>query len=259
LIAIKTPIDLIDEPRLLHQYCDLPRSGPPALAAVVDTEEEFDWSAPFDRASRSVRNIAEQHHAQAIFEDAGIIPTYVIDYPVAATPESAAVFRDWTRDDRCLVGAHLHPWVNPPDEEKVTTENSYPGNLPAELEHRHRRDRVPRRQALQPARRPRLLPARRALPVLSGTAARMGWGMVSEPGSPVPVLRGFQGSVSNSAQYALSGPRAPKRDAAAELQRQQSCEPGGVSHGHGCVFSLHDIVDERIPQGTSIRAEFHLR
>ena len=30
----------------------------------------------------------------------------------------------------------LHPWVNPPDEEPVTTFNSYPGNLPPALERR---------------------------------------------------------------------------------------------------------------------------
>lgn len=113
----------------------LPADLPPLLAVVVDTEEEFDWAAPFDRNSRSVKNIAEQHRAQAIFEEADVVPTYVIDYPVAATPESAAVFRDWVAAERCLVGAHLHPWVNPPDDEAVTAVNSYPGNLPADLEH----------------------------------------------------------------------------------------------------------------------------
>lgn len=112
----------------------LPADVPPLLVVVVDTEEEFDWNAPFDRESRRVANIGEQHHAQTIFEDAGITPTYVIDYPVAATPESAAVFRDWAAAGRCQVGAHLHPWVNPPDDEAVTTANSYPGNLPADLE-----------------------------------------------------------------------------------------------------------------------------
>jgi hypothetical protein len=32
------------------------------------------------------------------------------------------------------VGAHLHPWDCPPSEEDLTDFNSYPGNLPAELE-----------------------------------------------------------------------------------------------------------------------------
>jgi hypothetical protein len=34
----------------------------------------------------------------------------------------------------CRIGTHLHPWVSPPHRETVTAHNSYPGNLPAELE-----------------------------------------------------------------------------------------------------------------------------
>ena len=32
------------------------------------------------------------------------------------------------------IGAHLHPWVNPPFVESVSNYNSYPGNLPGALE-----------------------------------------------------------------------------------------------------------------------------
>ena len=35
---------------------------------------------------------------------------------------------------KCVIGAHLHPWVNPPHDEIVCNYNSYPGNLPEELE-----------------------------------------------------------------------------------------------------------------------------
>src|SRR3546814_6885075 len=35
----------------------------------------------------------------------------------------------------CRNGTHLHPWVNPPFQEVVNATNSYPGNLPPELEH----------------------------------------------------------------------------------------------------------------------------
>ena len=107
---------------------------PPLLLVVIDTEEEFDWSAPFNRESRSVTCIEEQHHAQRVFEAHNLVPTYVVDYPVATTPSSYAIFREWLTAGRCLVGAHLHPWVNPPDEEEVSAPNSYPGNLPADLE-----------------------------------------------------------------------------------------------------------------------------
>jgi len=111
-----------------------PPDLPPLLLVVIDTEEEFDWSAPFNRDSRAVECIGEQHHAQEVMEAHGITPTYVIDYPVASTPSSYQIFRDWRAAGRCIVGAHLHPWVNPPDEEEVCTYHSYPGNLPADLE-----------------------------------------------------------------------------------------------------------------------------
>jgi hypothetical protein len=38
------------------------------------------------------------------------------------------------QDERCEIGAHLHPWVNPPIDEELTQRNSYPGNLPPQLE-----------------------------------------------------------------------------------------------------------------------------
>ncbi len=111
----------------------VPVDLPPTLLVVIDTEEEFDWGAPFDRCSTTVANIGFQHLAQDVFDAAGIVPTYVIDYPVAATPSSVAVMRPWMEAERCEIGAHLHPWVNPPDEEEVTGHNSFACNLPAEL------------------------------------------------------------------------------------------------------------------------------
>jgi len=38
------------------------------------------------------------------------------------------------QDGRCGIGAHLHPWVNPPFEEEVCARNSYPCNLSMNLE-----------------------------------------------------------------------------------------------------------------------------
>jgi len=130
-----------------------PPDLPPLLLVVIDTEEEFDWSAPFDRANRAVDCIGEQHHAQSVLEAHGITPTYVIDHPVADTPASSAVFRDWAAAGRCIVGTHLHPWVSPPDEEEVCTRNSYPGNLPAPLEQaklKHLTEVIERNVGLKP-------------------------------------------------------------------------------------------------------------
>jgi hypothetical protein len=35
---------------------------------------------------------------------------------------------------QCLIGAQLHPWINPPIEEELVEKNSYSGNLPYRLE-----------------------------------------------------------------------------------------------------------------------------
>lgn len=114
----------------------LPPNSPPVLLVVIDTEEEFDWTKPFSRESRGVTSIALQPLAHRIFDGFGITPTYVVDYPVATTPAAYSVLRDVHRQGKCEIGAHLQPWVNPPDEEIITTRNSYPGNLPPELERR---------------------------------------------------------------------------------------------------------------------------
>lgn len=117
----------------LNTLAPLP-PGKPLLQVVVDTEEEFDWSVPFDRGSRTVKAIDALHLAHDIFRDYGVVPTYVVDHPVVTTPSSIAVLRHYHEAGECLVGSHLHPWVNPPDVEAVTAFNSYPGNLDAGLE-----------------------------------------------------------------------------------------------------------------------------
>ncbi len=111
-----------------------PLEGPPELLVVVDTEEEFDWSAAFARENVSTRSIPAQARAHEIYDRFGIVPTYVVDYPVATSPEAAAFLRGLKDAGKAEIGAHLHPWVTPPHEEAVTLSNSYHCNLPPALE-----------------------------------------------------------------------------------------------------------------------------
>lgn len=106
----------------------------PELLIVVDTEEEFDWSKPFSRASTSTRSIPAQARAQALYERLGIVPTYVVDYPVATDTAAVRFLRELREEGKAEIGAHLHPWVTPPHEEPVNERNSYQCNLPPELE-----------------------------------------------------------------------------------------------------------------------------
>ena len=109
-------------------------SEKPTLLVVVDTEEEFDWYAPFDRRNTGVEHMRSIGSFQALCDEARIVPTYVVTYPIATKPASVDVLRAIRADGRCEIGAHLHPWVNPPFDEEVNARNSYPGNLPRDLE-----------------------------------------------------------------------------------------------------------------------------
>lgn len=109
-------------------------SAPPLLTVIIDTEEEFDWAGPFSRQQRAVTSISAQPLAHEIFRRHKIVPTYVIDHPVASDADAVAVLKPLADAGECLIGAHLHPWVNPPYEEWVSRRNSYPGNLPPALE-----------------------------------------------------------------------------------------------------------------------------
>ena len=114
---------------------DWPADHPPLLVVVVDTEAEFDWSARSGRAEPPGRRLSNaRSRTQPLFERYGIRPTLVLDYPVSSTPEGYEFIRDLHRSGACEIGAHLQPWDNPPLVEQTTDENSFPGNLPFELE-----------------------------------------------------------------------------------------------------------------------------
>lgn len=106
----------------------------PALLVVVDTEEEFDWSAPFSREATATTSIPAQARAHAIYDRLGVVPTYVIDYPVVTDPAAVAFLKGLRDAGKAEIGAHLHPWVTPPHVEEVTRRNSYHCNLPPALE-----------------------------------------------------------------------------------------------------------------------------
>ena len=106
----------------------------PQLFIIVDTEEEFDWEAPFSRESVATRSIPAQARAHGIYDRFGIVPTYVIDHPVATDPAAVAFLKGLRDAGRAEIGTHLHPWVTPPHEEEVSAFNSYHCNLPPALE-----------------------------------------------------------------------------------------------------------------------------
>ena len=100
----------------------------------VDTEEEFDWNAPFSRTGHGVTALDAMARGQAYFAAAGVKPVYVVDYPVVDSDAAVDMMGGWLADGQADIGAHLHPWVNPPHVEEVTAANSYVGFLPEAVE-----------------------------------------------------------------------------------------------------------------------------
>lgn len=130
---------IASEGRLDHRPRRVDRARLPAsfgsrFAVLVDTEEEFDWNGPFRRENRSTTAIEHLPVFQHFMDQHGIEPCYLVDYPVVENAGSAKVVRTLASDGRCSIGAQLHPWVNPPDDEEVNVFNSFVGNLPVELE-----------------------------------------------------------------------------------------------------------------------------
>jgi hypothetical protein len=134
LIALRAPVDLDDEHPPRHQPCDLPEAAPPVLVAVVDTEEEFDWSAPFDRAGTAVGHMAAIGRVQDVFDAMGVIPSYLVSYAIVAQEAGYRPLEPYLATGHALIGAHLNSWATPPQREQMNALNSYPGNLPRELE-----------------------------------------------------------------------------------------------------------------------------
>ncbi|WP_293881817.1 polysaccharide deacetylase family protein [Sphingomonas sp.] len=104
------------------------------FAIFADAEEEFDWTAPFERAATGTSAMAALPTANARFVAAGCVPTHMVDWPIVDTPATAAILKGLLDADQCDIGTQLHPWVNPPFDEDVSDHNSYLGNLPVALQ-----------------------------------------------------------------------------------------------------------------------------
>ena len=118
----------------LSDFCCIDPTERAKLIVVIDTEEEFDWSHDFSRQNTSVGSIRSIEKIQDLFDEYKIRPVYVVDYPVAFQSDGHRPLQEIYASGRCLIGAHLHPWVTPPFEEEVSRRNSFPGNLPLSLE-----------------------------------------------------------------------------------------------------------------------------
>jgi glycosyltransferase involved in cell wall biosynthesis len=119
----------------LHMPAAALSSPAPMLVTTIDAEEDFDWNGPFIRTASRVTSMRSQHKAHRVFERYGVVPTYLVDFPVASQDEGRGPLRELLESRQCEIGAQLHPWVTPPFVEVISNRNSYPGNLPMVVEY----------------------------------------------------------------------------------------------------------------------------
>ncbi|NJM49674.1 MAG: WalW protein [Sphingomonadales bacterium] len=116
------------------QFVDCANLGGPRFLITVDTEEEFDWNAPFSRDAHGTRHIGAIGRFQEMCDFHGSKPAYLVDYPVANDGKAVDLLGSFAHDGRADIGVQLHPWVNPPFDEALNLSNSYACNLNPELE-----------------------------------------------------------------------------------------------------------------------------
>jgi len=124
-----------------------------SFLVTVDTEEEFDWGKPLVREGYGVEHIPRLAKFQEFCEGQGVVPVYLVDWPVATSTLAVDILGPALEAGRAEIGVQLHPWVNPPFDEEVTPHNSFAGNLPRELESakfRNLRDMIEDRFGIAP-------------------------------------------------------------------------------------------------------------
>ena len=109
-----------------------------ALIVTVDTEEEGLWGGRYPRTGNTVENIKGVDRFQRLCDRFNIRPTYLVDAPVVQDASAVSTLKAIQDDDRCEIGAHVHPWCNPPLNGPTDDRSSYLCNLPEQIQ----RDKV---------------------------------------------------------------------------------------------------------------------
>lgn len=115
-------------------FVDLSSLGGPRFVLTVDTEEEFDWDKPFSREGYGTTHLNAVPRFQTLCADYGVKPCYLVDYPITEDVFGVDMLADYAQRGEAEIGVQLHPWVSPPFDETLSTQNSYACNLPEPLE-----------------------------------------------------------------------------------------------------------------------------
>jgi hypothetical protein len=111
-----------------------PKERRPLCALVIDAEEDFDWDRPLPSTEYSTECTRQLWQLQEIVGAYGIVPTFLLTYPVMQDRQSMIVLQRQLAEGKCDVGVQLHSWVTPPFGEEQAESLSFSGNLPPGLE-----------------------------------------------------------------------------------------------------------------------------
>jgi hypothetical protein len=131
---VRPPSGFRPEPPQPVDLVDWPADFGTRFTVFVDTEEEFDWTAPLARDGHTLASVAALPEAHRRFADHGVPLTYMVDYPIATDDRASGILRRLLDDGISAIGTQLHAWVNPPFDEPLNAANSYAGNLPQTTE-----------------------------------------------------------------------------------------------------------------------------
>ncbi len=112
---------------------------PPAILMGIDTEADDQWSRA-GRDQMTVANAQRLPALQALCDEFGVRPSYLVAHEMATHADSAPVLQALARTGRCEIGAHLHPWSSPPFRPEDKAAHTYPHNLPPALLDRQLRE-----------------------------------------------------------------------------------------------------------------------
>ena len=124
----------ITDPPARADFVQFPADFGQRFILTVDTEEEFDWRGPLSRTGHTLHSIDRLARFQQFCESAGVVPVYLVDYPVIHEPAAVEILRPAVAAGLAEVGVQLHPWVNPPFDEPLDRFHSFAGNLAPDLE-----------------------------------------------------------------------------------------------------------------------------
>ena len=101
---------------------------------VVTIDTEIDSPKWKPTSPLSLRNIKAISRLQDLFKRYKVKPTYLLTFPVATCEESIDIFKEFLKKKEIEIGAHLHPWTNPPfSSEKEKFKLGYPHHSQSEF------------------------------------------------------------------------------------------------------------------------------